>query len=445
VCSNAWFGSPWNSSTQQQGALTSPSINQHNLHCMRAPLDRHVTHAVGGPLFLWQVCNRFMRKCPQIAEKAQSVVADDGDDASSYGTEESSETPMETSYIEPAVSKEDDITTLIAAVAAFSKEQNVVIEKLDFLEKIVGTVQFDMINVRDDMKAVNVAMERIAGHVCGIRDGPAEVQIRKEQVSLENSLGLPSTWNHNTVSFGKGPSTSTSRGEPTYQIDDVPFWNTDAFEGDTRIEETQAFAIPADVNINRLTSIEVPRREWGYSHDTSPAIPSPPVRLTTVSIDRDAEEEESQQIEMSCQSTQLQTPMNGRGMLSEFEDAVRGWPAPTHDGITREEGWVSTKKGRWDLIDYPKGGGDAIPSAEHEFCNSINLNLLPDRHGAAAISLEGGVVVYSETVTAAIPTAGAGTNRGSGRGNKLPSLSPRFFEEVRGDFPACGQDALHWL
>jgi hypothetical protein len=372
-------------------------------------------------------------------------VPDDGDDASSYGTEESSETPMETSYIEPAVSKEDDITTLIAAVAAFSREQTVVIEKLDFLEKIVGTVQFDMINVRDDMKAVNVAMERIAGHVCGIRDVPAEVEIRKEQVSLENSLGLPSSWKENTVSFGKGPSASTPRGSPTYQIDDVPFWNTDAFEGDTRIEETQAFALPSDVNINRPVSIEVPRREWGYSSDISPVIPPQPVRHIAVNFDRDAQEEESQPIEMSCQSTQLPTPLNGRGMLSEFEDAVRDWPAPTHDGIAREEGWVSTKKGRWDLIDYSTGGGEAVSSAEREFPNSINLNLLPDRHGAAAISLEGGVVVYSETVAAATLNASAATNRGSGRGNKLPSLSPRFFEEVRGDFPSCGQDALHWL
>jgi hypothetical protein len=137
------------------------------------------------------------------------VAADDGDDASSYGTEESGEVPMETPYIEPAVSKEDDITTLIAAVAAFSREQTVVIEKLDFLEKIVETVQFDMINVRDDMKAVNVAMERIAGHVCGIRYVPAEVEIRKEQVSLDNSLGLPSNLKEITVSIGKGPNGSS--------------------------------------------------------------------------------------------------------------------------------------------------------------------------------------------------------------------------------------------
>jgi hypothetical protein len=352
---------------------------------------------------------------------------------------------METSYIGPAVSKVDDITTLIAAVAAFSREQTVVIEKLDFLEKIVGTVQFDMINVRDDMKAVNVAMERIAGHVCGIQYVAAEVERRKEQVSLENSLGLPSNQKEITVSIGKGPSASTSRYTPTYREDDEPLWNTDMFEGDTYIPETQAFAIPADVNMNMPTSLALPRREWGYSHDVPSAKPLPTVRQTTVSLHRDATEEESQQIEMSCQSTQLQTPMNGRGLLSEFEDAVRDWPAPPDDAIACEEGWVSTKKGRWDLIDYSKGGGERGPVAEREIENSINLNMPPDRHCAAAISLEGGVVVFRETVAAATPQDGAGTHRVSGRYNKLPSLSPRFFEEVRGDSPSCGQDAPHWL
>jgi hypothetical protein len=386
-----------------------------------------------------------MRKCPQIAEKEQSVAPDDGDDASSYGTEDSSEAPMETSYVEPAVNKEDDITTLIAAVAAFSREQNVVIEKLDFLEKIVGTVQFDMINVRDDMKAVNVALERIAGHLHGIRDVPAEVERRKEQVSCDYRLGLPSNLKENTASIGKGPSASTSRYAPTNLLDDVPFWNTDSFGGDTYIAETQVAAIPAAANMNLRTSMEVPRREWGYSHDISAGGLSPPVRQITVSLDRDAMEEESQQIEMSCQSTQLQTPMNGRGMLSEFEDAVRGWPAPKDDAIACEEGWVSTKKGRWDLIDYSKGGGEAGPVAGAEFEHSINLNMPPDRHCAAAMSLEGGVVVFHETVSAATPHVGAGTNRASGRNNKLPSLSPRFLEEVRGDSPSCGQYAFHWL
>jgi hypothetical protein len=240
-------------------------------------------------------------------------------------------------------------------------------------------------------------------------------------------------------------SASTSRYAPTHRVEDEPFWHTDMFEGDTYIPETQAFAVPADVNMNMPTSIELPRSSWGYSHDVPPAKPSPTVRHTTVSIDRDATEEESQQIEMSCQSTQLQTPMNGRGLLSEFEDAVRDWPAVPDDAIAREEGWVSTKKGRWDLIDYSKGAGEPGPVTKREIENSINLNMPPDRHCAATISLEGGVVGFHETVAAATPHVGTGTNRVVGRYNKLPSLSPRFFEEVRGDSPSCGEDGPHWL
>jgi hypothetical protein len=70
--------------------------------------------------------------------------ADDGDDIPSYGSEPSSEGRIQSTRLAMAARGSEDMAALFGAIATFARGQAIVIEKLEFLEKAVGTVQFDM-------------------------------------------------------------------------------------------------------------------------------------------------------------------------------------------------------------------------------------------------------------------------------------------------------------
>lgn len=104
--------------------------------------------------------------------------------------------------------------------------------------------------------------------------------------------------------------------------------------------------------MNRRDSLEVERYDWGYHHKILAASNSPPCQQTMVSIDKEPLKEESQQVEMSCQSTQLPIPATSRLMWANFTRIVRDWPPPTVLKTGRDDRWISTKKRRWDLTVY---------------------------------------------------------------------------------------------
>ena len=60
----------------------------------------------------------------------------------------------------------EDMAALLGGIAQLARGQAIVLERLSFLEKIVGTVQFDMTWVRDDVKSVHEAMDRFADFAC---------------------------------------------------------------------------------------------------------------------------------------------------------------------------------------------------------------------------------------------------------------------------------------
>lgn len=378
--------------------------------------------------FLCQVCNRFMRSCPQIDEEGEETWADDGDGYSSYGTDESGDGPMDTSMTRAAVSGNADITTLIAAVAEFSRGQAVVIEKLTLLEKVVGTVQFDMTWVRDDMKAVNDAMSRIADQVRDPRDATPELERPPEQVSVEASLGLPWKGKEKCAELGKGPSASTSLGEEEYGDVDVPNGNAVTIIPDTFIEETQAFPDATDPYLARMNFTDVGRIEWGYAQDI--AVTSPPDPQAMVNIDKEPLEEESQILEMSVQSSQLQTQVGARGIMADLEKVVKDWPAPTEGTGGEEEVWVTTKKGRWDLIDYGKDFGEVGRASDQGDRGILNLNLTPEPQGASIAVMGRGHIAADKPIAGASRNSGNATGKGTGRGKKLPAVSPRFHDPV---------------
>ena len=372
-----------------------------------------------------------MPKFPQIAELDPALPQDEDDELSSYGTGNSSEGRMENTRDAVAGSEGGDIETLLSAILTFSRGQAIVIEKLALLERVVGTVQFDMTWVRDDMKAVHQVMERLAEDMCDIRDGTAEVERPREQVSVDASPPQAVGGNGDVEDVTKAPSASTSRGEQQYGGEGVPSWITGGNEGGSYLDETQAPLINPCTNMKSSTALVVGRSDWGYALAPSPGATSPPCQQPRVSADKEPMEEESQQIEMSCQSAQIPTPLTGRTMWQDFTTAVRDWPRPTMPPIEREEGWVATKRGRWDLTDYGKGSAALQGATEVEDIAAANLNAVLERHVGTLQTLGGRDADPSKCIAGSSKNGGNAAGRGYGRGKRLPEVQPRYHTPVR--------------
>ena len=332
---------------------------------------------------LCKICNRFMSKCPQVAEKENLLPLDEVDETSSYGSGHSSEGVLEPIAMPVHTSGAEDIATVFSGIAALARGQDIVVEKLSFLEKIVGTLQFDMTWVRDDMKSVHQAMDRFADYVGDVEDEAAEAQRLKEQVSLDGSPHPAWKGKEVVVDFSWPPSASTSFGEQQHGSHEVADRPSCGKEVGNSILETLEFDNSHDTVTNKLPSNEMGRRDWGYEREASPELGSPHCQQTRATTYMEPPEEESQQIEMLCQSTQLPTPTTGRGMWEDFTTAVRDWRAPNVAVTETEEGWVSAKKGRWDLTVYGKDNDDAACTDMEEDHASLNLNLPPEKEVAA--------------------------------------------------------------
>ena len=361
------------------------------------------------------------------------MTVDEEDDISSYGSGHSSEGVQEITTMAVPTSSHDDLATVFSGIAALARGQAIVLEKLTFLEKIVGTVQFDMTWVRDDMKSVHQAMDRFADYVCDVQDEAADRQRLKEQASLDGSLQQSLKGKEHAVEFPQPPSASTSLGEQQYGRDVVADRHVWSKEVVNVIQETQTFAKNREMCNTTLALTETGRREWVYEGDASPELGSPPYQQTRATIEKEPPVEESQQIEMSCQSTQPPTPGAGRSMWEDYTSAVRDWQAPDVHVTKREEGWVSAKKGRWELALYGQDNGDTARThmlGEH---GAINLNLLPEKQGPAEPRGVGVEASASTAITGASRSTGNGKWRGNAPARRPPAAQPRYHTSVRID------------
>ena len=331
---------------------------------------------------------------------------------------------METPQLAAVASGHEDMPTLLAAIAALSRGQAIVVEKLTLL-------QFDMAGVREDMKAVETVMGDLATHVCDIRDATSELERVKELVAVDDSPPQPWNGEEQVVDIGKAPSMSTTFGNQTCDDDDLPYGHA-GFDGDGNyISCKQPYMSNPDTSLNRRDSPEEERYEWGYHREISPAASSPPGQQTMVSIDKEPLEEESQQLEMSCQSTQMPTPATAPRMWADFTRAVRDWPPPTVAVTAADGGWVSTKKGRWDVTVGGKDMSATGGESEVEVLGELNLNLLPERQGALVAS-QGEMHAHPSMCNAgASRNGGNGSGRGRGRGRRPPAVQPRYHTMVR--------------
>jgi hypothetical protein len=392
---------------------------------------------------VWEVCDRFIRICPQVAEKELSFMADDVDDYSSHGTEHSSEGRMQRTRLAVAEGGEGDLATLYAAIATFSRGQAILIEKMTKLERAVQTVQFDMTWVRDDMKAVHQVMERIAECFCDAGEAALDVDIGREELPVDDSPVEHWKGKEAAVDIPKPPSLSASRGEGQSGVDNVPAFNDGGHNPGNHIDVAEVDFQIVDVNPGRSVAAMEGRREWEYARVAQPVLRQTPWEETMINIEKEPLEDESLEAEMSCQSTPLQTPAVGRTMWSDFQTAVRDWPPTSVAATGFEEGWVPTKKGRWDTTEYAKdaagpttpAAGPTTPAKGGEY-GATNLKFWPLRQGDAGGAEGRGLVASTELIGGATRKGGNGTGRGSGRGRGLPLVNPRFHTQVRPPSPS---------
>ena len=357
------------------------------------------------------------------------MTAEHSDDVLSDGSGHRSDGILDTTRLVVPVNAGNDLPTLLSAIAALARGQAIVLEKLSFLEMIVGTVQFDMMWVRDDIKLVHQAMDRFGDYVCDVQEEVAEVQKLKEQVSLDGSAGHAMKGKEHVVEFQRPPSASTSHGEHVDVRTDYVGIGGCRKEGGSIIEDTLNLGNIHEPQTNALPVTG--RREWGLEYNVLEEFASPQCQQTMVSIEKEPLEDESQQIEMSCQSTQLPTIVAARSMWTDFTTSVKDWRAPPAVPIEREEGWVSAKKGRWDLVDY--GKQTIEPAASKMVSDNVVLNLnSPNESQVAAYETRmRGDAALSVAILATSKSGGNGTWRGSARGRRPPAVQPRYHTSVR--------------
>lgn len=354
---------------------------------------------------------------------------DDVDDNTSYGTGYSSD-----GYLEPdnAVATEgtgDGIAALHAAIASIGATQAIVIDKLTLLERAVATVQFDMMWVRDEMKVVHNVMKKIAEHVSDVRDAATEVERIQEQVPMDANPKQTCIGKGQEDNVVKAPSASTSRGEEVYVDEDDPCRSNVPNEAGSFIEETQPFENDVNTYMTTVSSPDGEReRVWGRTQEAPHAFDSPPRQPTRESINVEFLEEESQQIEMSCPGSQLETTMSGRSMWKDFAAAVKDWPPPPANSNGLGEGWVTTKKARWDTVDYGQDRVNTSTEVQVEPHAALNLNMPPEKQVTVGVSKGGWDGAPSKSNVGSSKSGGIG--RGTSRATRPPAVQPQFHRTV---------------
>ena len=140
--------------------------------------------------------------------------------------------------------------------------------------------------------------------------------------------------------------------------------------------------------------------------------------------------EESQQLEMSCPSTQLRTLASNRLLWTDFTEAVKDWPTPTGIPIGRGEGWVSAKRGRGPSPEHKKDQPTQGKENNVGEQGTLNLNLSPDKDMTTEFLRGRGVDDTRKNTYALNMFGGKGAGRGTARAMRPPEVQPRYHTSV---------------
>jgi hypothetical protein len=378
----------------------------------------------------------------QVGEGGQAMLLDEEDGSQSDGSGHDSEDYLEIPTVAVQVGGGEDMAALLGGIAQLARGMGIMLERISFLEQMVGTVQFDMTWVRDDVKGVHEAMNRFGDYVCDIQDAAADVDRVMDQARLDGSQQQQWKGKDIVVDFPIPEGVSNMHGGQQRGGQYVADGNAGRKEGFVYIQESQALDKAHHTHTSPEASTDAGRMDWLYEHATSPDMGDPPCQQPRVSIEKEPLQEVSQQIEMSWQMSQVQMTATPPSMFTDYSTAVRDCRAPNESGNETDEGWVSAKKARWDLAEYGKENVDTGSDKFMGGHGALNLNLTPEKQGQSERPRGGGGVAVINCPTAGSKTPSGGAWRGTARGKRPPAVQPRYHTSVSASISISGVDVL---
>ena len=313
---------------------------------------------------------------------------------------------------------------MAASMSTMVASHVTVVEKLNLMEMAVVTVQAGM-------RAVHDVIEKVAENVNELTDLNVEAA-RRRGVECEEIIEKEPWKGKGLVAEGLiAEPHCTPNGQKACTLAFNTGMNGSTFLDSGYIAETQNHT----QYVERLTEIaKTPEDEYAsdreaeYAAALGQSMPRDTQERTL--SHNDTEEEESQQIALSCPSAQPKTPAPGDQMWNEFRAAVQLWPPPTPEGQIRLDGWVSAKRVRAASPDSEQETMD--PS--HGTCDAdnlaLNLNEMPERHVADQAGIVAPLHDPHNGDTAPPKRGGRGGGRVGGKGRRPPPMRPRFHSTV---------------
>ena len=315
--------------------------------------------------------------------------------------------------------------------AALETGQNVIVQKLAGLEKLLSTVGEDVSWVRGDVGVLHEVVEKLADYVSKFSNTVAVVDGVPEQPSPPMSAW--GTWrSEEHAKEGERAGRTTFVEERALEVEEERSHTPMYEDADSSILETQMF----DVNTDMHTSIisladEGEHGAWYKDHEGRPAVTPPPANQTGVELQDDAVEAGCTQMELTTDGLQTGTQAPGGYIWSLFTSTIRGLPAPVVGEGKTSEGWVQSKRGRASGSEVAGKERMQSMSTNSEEHTNFNLNLSPE-NVERMDSMQGrGINVAGSGRGWGSRGGGRGAARGTGRVKRPPVVQPRYRSKAR--------------
>ena len=369
-----------------------------------------------------------LEQAAKEADMADAAAPEEGDQSSSYDSEESEEeAPM---GIHPDGAGDmwvERLADIKSCIATMDANQNAIVSQLASLEKVVMAVREDMTWVREDVRVVHEVVEKMADYVSMINNTVVEVEGVQTHRTPEVSpwgkwpvepraeehviLDIPGVAEDDRVDLG--------HEEPSHI--NVPR------SADSLVFETQMF----DGNTSTDGYMESTEEEgagggWRLNLEGAFGVSPPSRKQARRRDEEDAQEPDYHQMEMTLDGTQTETQAPGPSLWSDSTNAVTDMPAPVFGGGANSDGWIASKRGRGSWSNY--GARDTAETRGEEVLGHGNLNLNvtpPNLEVVEVVSGRGRASAITETATGS-RGGGRGLGRGAGRAKGPPLVQPRY-------------------
>lgn len=271
----------------------------------------------------------------QSAGGRRALPSEEAEECSSYGTEESGDNmilaPAET---EIAVNSPDASRSLNASIAVMDVVQATIVEKLVTIGRAIGTVQFDMSWMHDDVRGVQNAMQKLAENVSEMRGAHIEVERLLEQMSGITTLRTSRMETLSAEDYGDANAASPIHVSQLHSDDNEETQNLVYSDDVVSIQETQLYDNTAKLALNVQSSrVAAGGANWFHETDMSSGSCLLPCAQTRTNMYVNDQYDESQQCEYTCPSGNTPTPAASGSLWAQFTTDVRDLPAPTGVGV----------------------------------------------------------------------------------------------------------------